>query len=275
MRRYSGLLATVSVALLIGLGIQTEQFLSQPMIGETEPEAHGSAFVPGRILVKFKEGAPADAIESLNRKYDARVEEKIPRLEVSVVNLPEVLSVTEAVERYEASPHVEYAEPDYKMYPAMTPDDPNYSKMSNLNNTRQDGGTLNADIDAPEAWGATTGGSGTVVAVIDTGVDITHPDLRDNIWTNPDEIPNNHRDDDDNGLKDDVHGWDFCHDDASVFDSASEDGHGTHIAGTIAAEGDNGIGITGVSWRAKIMPLKFGWCFGSRSPAPYPMPRGQ
>jgi thermitase len=257
MRRYSGLLATASVALLIGLGIQTGQFLSQPNIGETEPEAHGSAFAPGRILVKLKEGAPADAIESLNRKYATRVEEKIPHLQVSVVDLPKDLSVTEAVERYEASPHVRYAEPDYIMYPAMKPNDPAYSKMSNLNNTRQDGGILNADIDAPEAWGATTGGSGTVVAVIDTGVDITHPDLRDNIWTNPDEIPNNNKDDDNNGYKDDVHGWDFCHDDASVFDSPSEDGHGTHVAGTIAAEGNNGIGITGVSWRAKIMPLKF------------------
>lgn len=143
-----------------------------------------------------------------------------------------------------------------------TPDDPYYPQKWGLDNTGQavNGkapGVRDADIDASEAWSVTTGNADTVVAVVDSGVDITHPDLRNNIWTNPDEIPNNGEDDDNNGYVDDVNGWDFINNDNTVFDSASLDEHGTHVAGIIAAEGNNGIGVTGVAWRTKIMPVKF------------------
>jgi len=255
MRRYIGLLAVASVALLVGLVTPQERAPSEP-----KPDSNAAAFAPGRILVKIKDNAPADAIVSVNRRNDARLEERIPHSRVSVIDLPKDLSVAEAIERYEASPEVEYAEPDYKISPAVnapTPNDPNFPKMYDLYNREQYSGSFDADIDAPEAWNVTTGSADTVVAVIDTGVDINHPDLRNNIWTNPGEIPGNGIDDDGNTYVDDVHGWDFFNKDASVYDAADGDTHGTHVAGTIAAEGDNGIGVTGVNWQAKVMPLKF------------------
>ena len=217
----------------------------------------GERFVPGRILVKLEDGVPDRALEALNRQNDARVEERLPGARVDVVDLPRDLPVREAVGRYERSPGVEYAEPDFLLFVEATPDDPGYGKLYGLNNTGQTGGTPDADVDAPEAWDTTTGDPNTAVAVVDTGVDVNHPDLDGNLWNNPGEIAANNKDDDKNGYVDDVHGWDFYHGDATVYDAADGDEHGTHVAGTIAAEGNNGIGVTGVNWRASIMPLKF------------------
>ncbi|MHB8170309.1 MAG: S8 family peptidase [Thermincolia bacterium] len=117
-------------------------------------------------------------------------------------------------------------------------------------------GVPNIDIDAPEAWNVPNSGAEVIVAVIDTGVDINHPDLAGRIWTNPGEIPNNGVDDDLNGYIDDVNGWDFHNNDKTVFDNAYDD-HGTHVAGTIAATFNNVAGVTGVAPNVKIMPLKF------------------
>jgi len=117
-------------------------------------------------------------------------------------------------------------------------------------------------IDAPQAWDTTTGSDTIVVAVIDSGVDIAHPDLAGNIWTNTKEISGNGIDDDGNGYIDDVHGWDFVansSDPSPKFDVGwSENGvdHGTVVAGIIGAAGENTIGIAGVNWHASIMPLR-------------------
>jgi thermitase len=246
------LIGVLVLIMLFGLGLRQEHGMAQP--------TDELAFAPDRILVKKDEGAPAGAIESINRQNDARVEDKLPHSRASVIDLPQDLSVREAVRRYESSPNVEYAEPDYKIQPALsapTPSDPLFPRMYDLYNRGQSGGTFDADIDGLEAWKATTGSADTVVAVIDTGMDINHKDLRDNVWTNPDEIPGNRIDDDHNNYVDDVHGWDFFNDDASVYDGANQDTHATHVAGTIAAEGNNGVGVTGVNWRARVMPLKF------------------
>jgi len=255
MRRYLTVLMALSFLMI--LGTRPEQAISEPKPNDLNAKAGAPAFAPGRLIVKVEEEAPTDALASLNRRNDARIKDKIPSSTFKIVDLPQDLSVVDAVELYEASPNVDYAEPDYALHPTETPNDTDFSKMYDLKNTGQLGGTVDSDIDASQAWNATKGNPNTVVAVIDNGVDIEHPDLTDNIWTNPDEIPGNNKDDDHNGYKDDTHGWDFYHDDSSVFDPGSDSFHGTHVAGTIAAEGNNGTGVTGVNWQAKVMPLKF------------------
>jgi subtilisin family serine protease len=114
-------------------------------------------------------------------------------------------------------------------------------------------GTPDADIDAPEAWDIETGSPDVIIAIVDTGIDYTHPDLATKIWNNTDEIPGNGIDDDTNGYIDDIRGWDFFYNSSDPIDMV---GHGTMCAGVAAASTNNGIGIAGVCWVCKIMPLR-------------------
>ena len=145
-------------------------------------------------------------------------------------------------------------EPDFVVTVNAIPNDPLFEDLWGLNNTGQTSGTEDADIDAVEAWDVGTGSSDVVVAVIDTGIDYTHPDLIDNIWVNPGEIAGDGIDNDGNGFIDDIHGWDFAYNDSDPYD---RQGHGTHVAGTIGASGNNGIGVTGVSQDVSLMAIKF------------------
>jgi len=149
---------------------------------------------------------------------------------------------------------VEYAEPNYIVRKATIPNDPDFNMLWGLNNTGQTFGTVDADIDAPEAWDITTGSTNVIIAVIDTGVAYNHPDQNENIWVNTAEIAGNGIDDDGNGYIDDIYGWDFIDNDGYPEDY---EGHGTHVSGTIAAKGNDGIGMVGVMWSAKIMPIRF------------------
>jgi subtilisin family serine protease len=153
-----------------------------------------------------------------------------------------------------ATPAVAYVEPDFAIAPELFSGDPSFGSLWGLHNTGQSGGLADADIDAPEAWDVTTGSRSVVIAVIDTGVDYTHRDLAANIWRNPGEIPGDGIDNDGNGFVDDVYGWDFANRDADPMD---DNGHGTHVAGTIGAVGGNGVGVVGVNWQVSIMALKF------------------
>ena len=159
---------------------------------------------------------------------------------------------------------VDAFEPNALMPVDKIANDTSFNSLWGVNNTGQTGGTIDADIDGPEAWDITTGNSNLVIGVIDTGVDYTHPDLAGNIWTNPGEIAGNGIDDDGNGFIDDVHGYDFVNNDGDPMD---DNEHGTHVAGTIAASGNNSNGVTGVAWNASIMGLKFLSDTGSGSTA--------
>jgi subtilisin family serine protease len=159
--------------------------------------------------------------------------------------------VERLVEEYRRMPEVEYAEPDYLVTAQMIPNDPYYASQGSWGQPFDDlYGVKRLGTDV--AWDHTMG-SGVVVAVIDSGVDRSHVDLAANIWSNPGEIPGNGRDDDGNGYVDDVNGWDFVNGDA---DPGDDNGHGTHVAGTVAAIGQNGVGIIGVAPQARIMAVK-------------------
>ena len=158
----------------------------------------------------------------------------------------------QALKQLASNPEVDYAEPDveFELNVAETRE-PNDLKSSlwGLDNSRD------TDIDAPEAWAKTVGSrTGPIIAVLDTGVDLDHPDLQANLWTNTREIPGNGKDDDNNGVIDDVHGFNAYYENGNPDDSAN--GHGTHCAGTIGAVGDNDTGVVGVNWQARIMPVK-------------------
>ena len=268
-----GLVTATTVVLLAIQGSmqdadgQPESELTKPKSEEpTYDGPEGKKFETSEIIVKLEEDAAPVDLKDLNRKKGARIQEDLPKSDVNLVELPRDLGVKEAVDEYEKSPDVEYAQPNYLLYPTKTANDAYYERyLYGLNNTGQNiygsAGTPDADIDVPEAWGVTTGNQRTVVAVIDKGVDVNHPDLRDNIWKNPGEIAGNNKDDDNNGYVDDINGWDFINDDASVYDpdpiTGEGDEHGTHVAGTIAAQGNNSTGVSGVNWDARIMALKF------------------
>ncbi len=158
------------------------------------------------------------------------------------------------------------AEPDYVVSIGKIPTDSRFFDLWGMHNSGQTGGKSDVDIDAPEAWEKGTGSRKVLVAVIDTGIDRGHQDLRANMWTNPREIPNNGRDDDGNGYVDDVHGWDFHNNDNNPHDDNS---HGTHCAGTIGAAGNNRLGVVGVNWEVSMVGIKFlgGSGFGYNSDA--------
>jgi len=178
------------------------------------------------------------------------------------VELDSTLSLEQAIERYRGVSEIEKAEPIYKKsfvdhlnniavtarevnpLPAISgTNDPLFPKQWHYHNTGQSGGTVGADIDLPNAWLLETGSNQVIVSMMDGGVDVDHPDLMRNMWTNPGEVPGNNIDDDGNGYIDDVHGYGFGD---NVGDFAA-DLHGTHVAGTMAAETNNGIGVSGVA----------------------------
>lgn len=157
-------------------------------------------------------------------------------------------------------PYVEYVQPNYPLSILATPADPLFDQQWGLYNTGQEAGgeagRPGVDINIQPAWNLTKGSQEVIVGILDSGIDIYHEDLRDNIYCNTGEIPGNGIDDDNNGYIDDVNGWDFFNEDSTIYDGAAYDMHGTAVAGIIAAA-NNDKGITGVAPNIKIMPLKF------------------
>ena len=246
---------------------------------QTNPKAQKSSaalnaapkYKRGEVIVKYKKGISLKQVQqTLSSKASLLGDIKTNTFKalskksnaVMVHVKSKMLSTEELIKKFKADPNVEYVEPNYLYHPEMTPNDPMFDQLWGQNNTGQTingtTGTVDADIDAPEAWDKDTGSANVVIAVIDTGVDYLHEDLKDNMWVNPGEIPNNGIDDDNNGYVDDVHGINAINDSGDPMDVVAEDGgHGTHVAGTIAAVGNNGVGVVGVSWHTKIMACKF------------------
>ncbi len=196
-------------------------------------------YVPGRLLVQFAPGTPDEEKAAIHERFGAQVIEEIPALGIQILQVPE--EATGMVFAYQAEPVVNFAEPDYIARIAGWPDgpvlsgdaltttidgllqvpnDPRFPEMWNL-----------AKIRAEQGWDITVGSPAVIIAVIDTGADRNHPDLQGKL----------------------VPAYDFVNGDS---DPSDDQGHGTHVAGTAAAVTNNGIGIAGVAWEAKIMPVK-------------------
>ena len=236
---------------------RVEEILSVDRASGTEIPVGRSMMVADHVLVRLQQNIGVARLEALSTQCGAHIRAALHKPGCYLVSLPE--AGPDTVPRLLAALNkdrtvVRYAEPDHILQAIQTlPDDPDLGSLWGLNNTGQSGGTPDADIDAPEAWDIATGNDDVVAAVIDTGVDYTHPDLVSNIWSNPLETVNG-VDDDGNGYVDDVNGWDFVNNDNTPLDDY---GHGTHVAGTIAAAGNNAVGVVGVNWRCRIMSLKF------------------
>lgn len=213
--------------------------------------------VADHLMVKVQPGTDETMLRQHLAALGATVRKHIPGSSIYLVavrsaRIADFDAALSALENTTSS--VAFAEPDFIVHATSLPNDPSFGLQWNMHNTGQTGGTADADIDAPEAWDITTGSTSVVVGVIDTGMDLTHPDLAANLWTNASEIPGNGIDDDNNGYIDDVHGWNFVSNNNSPND---DHGHGSHTAGTVGAAGGNGIGVTGVCQTVRLMPLKF------------------
>ena len=237
----------VYASLLIGMvGVAGAQEPSFP--APTEPEV-----VPGEFIVKYR----ADADFALNaltlEERGIDVIDTLPLIGAQVIRIEGGELSLQAVAA--SLPGVEYIEPVYRVYASVEPNDPQYPQQWGF-----------PKVKAPQAWDTLNLAPNVIVAVIDTGVDYSHPDIAGNMWKNPLEIPGNNIDDDNNGVIDDIYGANFVNP-ATTGDPNDDNNHGTHVAGTIAAVTNDGVGVAGTAWKAQIMALKFLGANGSGSTA--------
>jgi serine protease len=238
-------------------GVPTEQPGKAPAPGRDEAAPDGEravTYVPGQLLVRFKSGTQGVRALSVHEQQQAQVVQsfRVPS-NLQLVALPEGVSVEQAMGRYRQDPSVLYVQPNHQYrISERIPDDALFGELWGMHNPGGFG-AFDADIDAPEAWDISTGSRDVIVGVLDTGIEYGHEDLLENVFSNPGEIPGNGADDDGNGFADDVHGINAFE---GTGDPRDDNGHGTHVSGTIAGRGDNGVGVAGVSWDAQIVSCK-------------------
>jgi len=214
------------------------------------------------VLVKFRSGVSQERIESIAARFHDRIEDRIENIQGwEAIDDLDNADAAATVAEYSQLAEVEYAEPNFEinldevgggpLIPIL-PHDPQFTDQWALANSGQRGGKKGADISATLAWATTTGSDKVVVAVLDSGVDYMHEDLAENMWVRPESM--SPYQDNELGTIDDVDGFNAID---STADPMDDNGHGTHCAGIIGAEGENNLGIAGVNWKVQIMPLKF------------------
>lgn len=220
--------------------------------------------VPGEYVVKFKDNAvAARSLNTLTASVGSYVKDVIPNLNTIVIKRPVFETQSNVLITLRQNPSVEFIEPNYIYRASKVPNDVMFGQLwGMLNVGQQDSsrkeGVAGMDIGAEKAWDITTGSKDVIVAVIDTGVNYKHPDLADNMWTNEAELNGQTGvDDDGNGIVDDIYGANFVNADKPTGNPLDDNGHGSHCAGTIAGVGDNGMGVVGVAWQARVMGVKF------------------
>lgn len=199
----------------------------------------GRQYAPDQVLVKFKPSLSIQEVKATVAAYEAEVMKRIPRINVYQVRIPKELNVEEMIYVLRQNPDVEYVGPNYKAYIAVVPNDTLFEYQYALRNTGQEigipgspKGKARADVKATTAWDETKGTEEVLIAVIDTGVDFEHPDIKNKVTSR---------------------GHDFVNDD---LDATDDNGHGTFVAGIAAAETNNSEGVAGVAWNCKILPVK-------------------
>lgn len=240
-------------SLQYGMIVAMALVISTAFAAENMPQS-----VPGELLVKTR--VTLKSVDMQQLLPEAKKSRRLTR-QITKFTLPPETTFDEAATRLKQNPVVEYVQPNYIKYLQQVPNDPGFNQQWALQNTGQRvpasggvTGTSGADIKATDAWEISQGDQDIVIAIIDSGIDLTHPDLKTNLWTNSAESAGLAGiDDDGNGRVDDVNGWDFVHNDNRPLDLNN---HGTRIAGIIAAAGNNGSDVTGVMWRASLMPLQ-------------------
>ena len=206
--------------------------------------------VPGQLIVGFKAGV-ADAQEDvIHHTHGDQTLHRVSHLgNARLIQIGGHHNLDQAIREYEAEGLVSYAEPNYLVHAVVVPNDPYFSLQWAWNNTGQNiqgiTGVPGADIKATDAWNVTTGTRSVVVGVVDTGIDYNHSDLAANVWLNPGGI---------GGGPAGSHGFNAI---TKTYDPLDDNGHGTHVSGTIGAVGNNGVGVAGLNWTTAIMGLKF------------------
>ncbi|RMG25143.1 MAG: hypothetical protein D6732_22745, partial [Methanobacteriota archaeon] len=230
MKKNSAIVMIIAVAIGFGLTVGSLNYITDVNSNHVD------------LLVGFEPSSNQNQLISTIADYGGKILKKFDMISAMEISLPSSM-----IAKISQLNGIRYVEENQRYYPDVIPNDPQWSSLWGMQR-----------IQADKAWDITTGSNTVVVAVIDEGIDINHPDLAANIWVNPNEIPGNGIDDDGNGFVDDVNGWNFVDNTGQVYGGdPTQDTHGTHVAGTIGAVGNNGIGVVGVNWNVKIMSLKF------------------
>jgi subtilisin family serine protease len=222
----------------------TPQDLAEHRLTEVAIEGNLTYMREGQWIARFNLNASRPTAEAAVAQLGmgARLKKTLGEPHLGLIELPRAVNYAQVKARFSQLRLGAYIEPDVIIVPAAEPNDPLYLQQYAM-----------PKISAPSAWNITTGSAGVVMAVFDTGVDYAHPDVAANMWTNADEIPENGVDDDGNDFVDDYYGYDFIDDDGDPMDIS---GHGTHVAGIMGAVGNNGVGVAGVNWNARIMAIR-------------------